>query len=102
MKENIHKLTHCATRLRFELQNRDVVDVDSIKAIDGVFASGEVVAIKDSEGRVFAKAAPYFDSTEIEKLQGHKSSEIDSILGKGRKDVIFRPEDLVFMEGGKL
>ena len=35
-KENIHKLTHCATRLRFELQNRDVVDVDSIKAIDGV------------------------------------------------------------------
>ena len=73
-----------------------------IKAIDGVFASGEVVAIKDSEGRVFAKAAPYFDSTEIEKLQGHKSSEIDSILGKGRKDVIFRPEDLVFMEGGKL
>ena len=39
---------------------------------------------------------------EIEKLQGHKSSEIDSILGKGRKDVIFRPEDLVFMEGGKL
>ena len=73
-----------------------------IKAIDGVFASGEVVAIKDSEGRVFAKAVPYFDSTEIEKLQGHKSSEIDSILGKGRKDVIFRPEDLVFMEGGKL
>ena len=35
-KENIHKLTHCATRLRFELQNRDIVDVDSIKAIDGV------------------------------------------------------------------
>ncbi|HJH55147.1 PTS transporter subunit EIIC [Brachyspira hyodysenteriae] len=35
-KENIHKLTHCATRLRFELKNRDIVDVDSIKAIDGV------------------------------------------------------------------
>ncbi|MEI0798125.1 PTS transporter subunit EIIC [Brachyspira intermedia] len=35
-KKNIHKLTHCATRLRFELQNRDIVDVDSIKAIDGV------------------------------------------------------------------
>ncbi|MCZ9891548.1 PTS transporter subunit EIIC [Brachyspira hyodysenteriae] len=35
-KENIHKLTHCATRLRFELKNRDIVDVDSIKALDGV------------------------------------------------------------------
>ncbi|KLI20010.1 PTS transporter subunit EIIC [Brachyspira hyodysenteriae] len=35
-KENIHKLTHCATRLRFELKNRDIVDVDCIKALDGV------------------------------------------------------------------
>ncbi|WP_416487764.1 PTS transporter subunit EIIC [Brachyspira hyodysenteriae] len=35
-KENIHKLTHCATRLRFELKNRDIVDVDSIKSLDGV------------------------------------------------------------------
>lgn len=35
-KENIHKLTHCATRLRFELKNRDIVDVDSIKSINGV------------------------------------------------------------------
>ncbi|MEI0593364.1 PTS transporter subunit EIIC [Brachyspira pilosicoli] len=34
--ENIYKLTHCATRLRFELKNREIVDIDSIKAIDGV------------------------------------------------------------------
>ena len=69
-----------------------------VRGIEGVFGKGEVAAIMDTEGCVFAKAVPYFDSTEIEKLQGHKSSEIESVLGKGRKDVIFRPEDLVFTE----
>ncbi len=69
-----------------------------IKGIEGVFGKGEVAAIIDAEGSVFAKAVPYFDSTEIEKLQGHKSSEIETVLGKGRKDVIFRPEDVVFTE----
>lgn len=69
-----------------------------IKGIEGVFGKDEVAAIIDAEGSVFAKAVPYFDSTEIEKLQGHKSSEIETVLGKGRKDVIFRPEDVVFTE----
>ena len=69
-----------------------------IKGIEGVFGKGEVAAIIDAEGSVFAKAVPYFDSTEIEKLQGHKSSEIETVLGKGSKDVIFRPEDVVFTE----
>ncbi len=73
-----------------------------IIGIEGVFGKGEVVAIIDSSGEEFAKAVPYFDSTEIEKLQGHRSSEIESILGKGRKDVIFRPEDLVFTESAGL
>ena len=69
-----------------------------VKEIEGTFNKGEVTAIVDTDGNMFAKAVPYFDSTEIEKLQGHKSSEIESVLGKGRKDVIFRPEDLVFTE----
>ena len=69
-----------------------------VMGVKGVFSAGEVVAIMDSEGNVFAKAVPYFDSTELELVQGHKSSEIAAILGEGRKDVIFRPEDLVFMD----
>ena len=61
-------------------------------------AKTEAAAVMDSAGSIFAKAVPYFDSTELEKLQGHKSSEIGNIIGEGRKDVIFRPEDLVFTE----
>ncbi len=69
-----------------------------IVSIKGVFSAGEVAAISDREGRVFAKAVPYFDSTELELIQGHRSSDIIKILGEGRKDVIFRPEDIVFIK----
>ena len=69
-----------------------------VAEVKGVFLKGDVVAVMDSAGSIFAKAVPYFDSTELEKLQGHKSSEIGNIIGEGRKDVIFRPEDLVFTE----
>ncbi len=68
-----------------------------VRGVKGVFSAGEVVAIMDSEGNVFAKAVPYFDSTELEILQGHKSYEIETLLGGGKKDVVFRPEDLAFI-----
>ena len=68
-----------------------------VRGVKGVFSAGEVVAIMDSAGNVFAKAVPYFDSTELEILQGHKSYEIETLLGGGKKDVVFRPEDLAFI-----
>lgn len=33
---NVHKLTHCMTRLRFEFNDRDQVDVKAVEAVDGV------------------------------------------------------------------
>jgi len=68
-----------------------------IITVNGVFHSGEVVEIKDSEGVAFAKAVPYYDSTEISAISGHRSDEIPALLGSGNKDVVFRPEDLVFL-----
>lgn len=69
-----------------------------VKAVIGSFDKGEIVSVQEEGGAVFAKAAPYFDSTDLERILGHKSSEIDSILGQGRKDVVFRPEDMVELE----
>lgn len=30
-------------------------------------------------------------------MMGHKTHEIEAILGEGKKDCIFRPEDVVFL-----
>ena len=64
-----------------------------IKRVEGIFESGSVVDISDESGEVFMKAVPYFNSREIELLIGHKSKDIHSLIGEGRKEVIFRPED---------
>ncbi len=62
----------------------------------GVFEAGDVIDILDKNGLAFAKAVPYYDSTDILAIIGHNSSDIESLLGPGKKAVIFRPEDLVF------
>lgn len=67
-----------------------------IVGVEGVWNVGDVVAVCDKDGVIFAKAVPYYDSTSTALLMGHRSQDIGSILGEGKKDCIFRPEDLVF------
>ncbi len=68
-----------------------------IKHVEGVFASGEVIEVSTENGP-FMKAVPYFNSTDLSIIQGHSSQDIENLLGKGRKDVIFRPEDTAIIE----
>ena len=64
------------------------------KALDyGNFNEKEVVLVTDSYGNGLLKAVTNFSSSDLRALIGHKSQEIESILGKGRRDVVFRPED---------
>ena len=65
--------------------------------VEGGFEVGDVVEVCTTDGKVFAKAAPYFNSTEIAKIAGHESRDILGLLGGIHKDVLFRPEDLVLL-----
>lgn len=66
--------------------------------VHGSFASGDVIQICTVDGTPFAKAVPYYNSTDIALLAGHDSKDIQRILGSPKKDVLFRPEDLVLLE----
>ncbi len=61
--------------------------------MEWVFNAGDVVLVNE-----IAKAVPYYNSTEIVELEGCQSSDIPTLLGKGKADVIFRPEDIVFLD----
>lgn len=61
--------------------------------VEGVFEKGTVVMIND-----VAKAVPSFNSREIEDLIGLHSSNIRDMIGQHRRDVIARPEDIVFLD----
>jgi glutamate 5-kinase len=69
-----------------------------IVKVCGVFGQGDVIQVCSVDGKPFAKAVPYYNSTDIALLAGHNSNDIEHILGSGRKDVIFRPEDLVLLD----
>lgn len=68
-----------------------------VVSVQGDFGEGDVVQVVDRSGVAFAKAVPYYNSTEVAFMAGHTNTEIDSFLGKGHKDVIFRPEDMVIL-----
>jgi glutamate 5-kinase len=64
-----------------------------VTGVEGIFEKGSVVMIND-----VAKAVPSFNSREIEQLIGVHSSSIRSQIGHDRRDVIARPEDIVFVK----
>jgi len=64
-----------------------------VKRVEGVFHEGEVVMINDA-----AKAVVSLNSTELELLSGCHSTEIRKKLGDGHRDVVARPEDIVFLD----
>jgi glutamate 5-kinase len=68
-----------------------------VVSVQGDFGEGDVVQIVDTAGVAFAKAVPYYNSTEIASMAGHTNAEIDPLFGKGHKNVIFRPEDMVIL-----
>ncbi|MCY1152506.1 MAG: glutamate 5-kinase [Sphaerochaetaceae bacterium] len=79
------------------LENHKSLLPSGIIEIEGVFEAGDVIEICDEKGLAFAKAVPYYDSTDILAISGHNSCDIENLLGPGKKAVIFRPEDLVFI-----
>ena len=62
-----------------------------VHEVTGVFAAGDVVAVNDE-----AKIVSCLSSAEIKSLMGRHSSEIRKMLGETKRDVLARPEDIVF------
>ncbi|MEE8574673.1 MAG: glutamate 5-kinase [Thermodesulfobacteriota bacterium] len=68
-----------------------------ITTVDGVFESGEVVHLVDSVGMEFARGITNYSSKEIETIRGHKSSEIEGLLGYSVFDEVVHRDNLVIL-----
>ncbi|MBL8643204.1 MAG: glutamate 5-kinase [Rhodospirillaceae bacterium] len=66
-----------------------------VVAVDGTFERGDAVAVKATDGRVLAKGLSAYSAEDVARIKGHKSAEIEALLGyQGRSEVIHR-DDLV-------
>ncbi len=64
-----------------------------VTAVEGEFEKGSVVLVNEA-----VKLVTKFSSDELRQLAGKDSLQVAQILG--RKDVIARPEDMVFLDNG--
>lgn len=66
-----------------------------VTAVDGDFSRGDTVAVRDADGRLLGKGIVSYDAADAAIIKGHKSADIESLLGyRGREELIHR-DDLV-------
>ncbi len=66
-----------------------------VVAVEGSFERGDAVVVRDGEGREVARGLSAYSSADARAIAGHKSGEIEAILGyRGRHEMIHR-DDLV-------
>src|SRR5262249_30632732 len=68
-----------------------------VRAVEGAFERGDPGGIRPVAGRALARGLSAYASTDAERIAGHRSDEIEAILGwRGRDEIIHR-DDLVLI-----
>lgn len=66
-----------------------------ITGVAGSFQRGDAVIVRDAEGREIARGLIAYSSEDARRIAGHKSGDIEAVLGyRGRDEMIHR-DDLV-------
>lgn len=68
-----------------------------IVKVEGEFTAGDVVAVRDPEGREFARGVVSYDARELGLLRGAKTREIERILGYRVTDEAIHRDNLVLL-----
>lgn len=66
-----------------------------VLAVDGEFARGDAVLVKDTAGKTLARGLIAYDSGDARRILGKQSADIEKILGFRRRDVLIHRDDLV-------
>lgn len=68
-----------------------------IKEVTGVFTVGDLVDICDLQNTVFARGITNYSAADTKKILGHKTAEIDKILGNNYFNCIIHRNNLVLL-----
>ena len=68
-----------------------------VRGVEGAFERGDPVVVRNADGKALARGLSAYASTEAARIAGHRSDEIEAILGwRGRDEIIHR-DDLVLL-----
>ena len=69
-----------------------------ITGVEGDFAEGSVVELRDEEGELFARGVAVYSAEDIEKIAGRQSDSIRDVLGYRMLDCVVHRDSLVILE----
>jgi glutamate 5-kinase len=70
-----------------------------VTAVHGTFQRGDAVTVRSADGTEIGRGLAAYEADEARRIIGHKSREIETILGyRGREELIHR-DDLALTEG---
>jgi len=68
-----------------------------VSSVEGSFGRGDAVAIKNQNGTEIARGLAIYDRKDAQAIIGHRSNEIEKILGFAGRDEIIHRDDLVLI-----
>jgi glutamate 5-kinase len=71
-----------------------------VTAIEGRFDRGDAVVVKDSHGHELARGLSAYASKDARIIVGHKTQDIEALLGYRGRDEIIHRNDLVLTRNG--
>ena len=70
-----------------------------VGAVEGEFERGEAVTVKSTDGGLIGRGLIAYSAADARRIMGHKTGEIERILGYRGRDAIIHRDDLVLEEG---
>ena len=68
-----------------------------VRAVEGHFQRGDAVSVRDPQGHELARGLSAYDAEDAARIAGHRSAEIEALLGwRGRDEIIHR-DDLALL-----
>lgn len=68
-----------------------------VRSVEGEFRRGDPVSVRDLAGQELARGLSAYDASDARLIAGHRSEEIEAILGwRGRDEIVHR-DDLVLL-----
>jgi glutamate 5-kinase len=68
-----------------------------ILEVHGEFKANDTISVQDMDGNVIAKGVTGFSSTDLTKIKGKKTSEIEKIIGRKSCDEVIHRDNLVLI-----
>lgn len=73
-----------------------------VAAVEGGFERGDAVVVRDGDGRELGRGLVAYSASDATRIIGHKTGEIEAILGyRGRDEMIHRDDLVLAGEAGQ-